>query len=540
MTDQASAYREEMRIARLEDKIAQQSTQKKRIGKRIRKEKKKEKETGWGDMIATGAKTLLHALPMILGFGDYEVKTNTLLKEAMPDLPMIDPPPVVNSLGATIVRHREYLMDVVGTTGIFQTYVFPIQPGLNNTFPWLSAIANNYQHYRLRGIFFEFRSLATNYSTNTYIGYVAIATQYNAGDVPFTNKVDLCNYEYSTTCRSDEHMQHFIECARGQNVLSDLYIRAGNVGTQDLRLYDLGNVTIATGGQPNAGTIGELWISYEIELFKPKSGATMGQDIDSAEYTGASVSSSAPFSGTAGGWAPRTGSNVILNPILNGGGGVIGFTVNNAFSGNFLMVLNWYGGTIGAAGALVMSYANCAVIGTTRMVTSGIGGATASYTATLQILANASNLATVLVAGGGAWAGVPSGGTLVAWFTQIPDAVIPQATIKSEGKPPRVQEIKCDDGAESEHETIELNLHDTRNWNITLLRRMGCECVSPSMYGHKAGCKFSCLDPMGQLTPSPTATLGGGRVEPISAVGLKRAHIDVAYEQAQQVWKTPT
>jgi len=63
-----------------------------------------------------------------------------------------------------------------------------------------------------------------------------------------------------------------IECARDLNPLTGLYIGPlGDESTGDLRMYDLCNIYISSVGIPKELTaIGELWLSYEVALLKPR------------------------------------------------------------------------------------------------------------------------------------------------------------------------------------------------------------------------------------------------------------------------------
>jgi hypothetical protein len=63
---------------------------------------------------------------------------------------------------------------------------------------------------------------------------------------------------------------HPVECARGSGVLDYLYTYQSAGG--DARFTTFGNFNIATVGQQSASTIGELWVSYDIELCKPRLG----------------------------------------------------------------------------------------------------------------------------------------------------------------------------------------------------------------------------------------------------------------------------
>lgn len=76
----------------------------------------------------------------IIGFGDYEVKSNSVINALATGA---DPPMVHSTSDSVIVRHREYIGDVSMST-TFNTTVYPVQPALYRSFPWLSAMAQNY------------------------------------------------------------------------------------------------------------------------------------------------------------------------------------------------------------------------------------------------------------------------------------------------------------------------------------------------------------------------------------------------------------
>lgn len=207
------------------------------------------------------------------GFGSYHISTNSILKGGM------SPPMITNSVsnGAVIVRHREYLTDIFPAADqSFKNLVRDINPGLQNCFPWLAQIAPAFQQYRFRGLVFEYKTTSADLSvtnTNPALGTVIMATQYNALDTQFTNKYEMENWEFSTSCKPSVSCLHPVECAKSQTPVSLLWVRTGAVpDTGDARLYDLGNFNLATVGVPGngAGAIGELWVSYEIEFFKPQ------------------------------------------------------------------------------------------------------------------------------------------------------------------------------------------------------------------------------------------------------------------------------
>jgi hypothetical protein len=60
-----------------------------------------------------------------------------------------------------------------------------------------------------------------------------------------------------------------VECAPGTDPLLKYFIRNDSAQVDSLKFYDIGNFTIATTGMQSASVIGELWVSYEVELSEP-------------------------------------------------------------------------------------------------------------------------------------------------------------------------------------------------------------------------------------------------------------------------------
>jgi hypothetical protein len=218
-------------------------------------------------------------------------------------MPGLSPPSISNSNAGTLIRHREYLGDVLASVA-FNTTQYPLNPGLFATFPWLSAVASSYEQYRLRGVLFEFKSLSSDAvlssATSSALGSVIMATQYDALDTPFLTKFDMENYQFANSSKPSMSFIHPIECSRTQSTLTELYIRTGAVPTGgDQRFYDFGVFTIATVGMQAAGGVaGELWCTYEIELIKPKFITAEGGDILTDHFVLTSVTNGSPLGTT--------------------------------------------------------------------------------------------------------------------------------------------------------------------------------------------------------------------------------------------------
>jgi len=119
---------------------------------------------------------------------------------------------------------------------------------------------------------YEFKSTSADAlnSTNTALGAVIMSTEYDLAKSPFTTKMQMENYEFTSSCKPSCSMLHPIECDPAQTPIPTQYVRNSNSTVYDKRLTDLGLFQIATYGMQAAAVIGELWVTYEIELLKPR------------------------------------------------------------------------------------------------------------------------------------------------------------------------------------------------------------------------------------------------------------------------------
>nr|QKV51333.1 putative capsid protein [Crucivirus sp.] len=226
---------------------------------------------------------LAHWIGKLFGSGDYKMGEN-------PDYNVLTNahqiPQFSSSKMTNMVCHREYIQDIISsaTPGAFNLQSFDINAGLAASFPWLSNLAQNYEQYKVHGMVFEFRTMSADAlnSTNTALGQVIMACEYNSANPNFINKQQMENYEYAISCKPSESAYCAVECAKNQTPVAELYVRGHAVPSgQDQRLYDLGNFQIATNGLQGASVnVGELWVTFCVELLKPRLfGGTLGDAI---------------------------------------------------------------------------------------------------------------------------------------------------------------------------------------------------------------------------------------------------------------------
>lgn len=213
------------------------------------------------------------AVGTLLGSGAYRMNTLADRITASDTGLSVQVPYMHSSDDAFKLSHREYLRDISSTTDFDITH-YPINPGVASSFPWLSSIAGNFTEFRFTGLAYEFKSTSADAlnSTNTALGTVIMSPKYNLEAPDFVSKMEMEAQMGAVSCKPAQSMVCLVECAPNENIFARQFIRTGEEVSTSL-LYDLGEMCLATVGSQAVATIGELWVTYEVELYKPKFGA---------------------------------------------------------------------------------------------------------------------------------------------------------------------------------------------------------------------------------------------------------------------------
>jgi hypothetical protein len=269
----------------------------------------------------------------ITGQGDYSLaapKCNSLM--------MGGGPPAFSPLSSGFrIKHREYIQDIQSST-TFASTAFNINPGLPNLFPWLSSVAQNFEEYRIHGMIFYLNSLSATAvsSTNTALGLWGAVTVYDPTEPDFTTKQQCENYVGCQTAVPSCSVLHGIECKPNVNVLDRLYVRQGTItDSEDLKFYDVGKTQIFTQGSQAVATIGELWISYDIEFMKPKLPTNQSNFVATDRYQLNATTDANPL---GVGNVPVAGSSLFSS--INATGTIITIPAN-APNTNYFLTIRW-------------------------------------------------------------------------------------------------------------------------------------------------------------------------------------------------------
>lgn len=361
-----------------------------------------------GEVLGGAAQNLLGGV--ISGMGDYSVKKNVLLAP--------EPPTIINDSvkGGITFRHKEYLRDIItsATPGSFNLDSYLINPGNEKTFGWLSQVAPNFEQYSIEGMIFEFRSMSADAlnSTNTALGSVIMATNYDALDTNFKSKSEMENYEWGMSCKPSNNMLHPIECAARQSFASELYVLNGPVPSgADPRLYHWGNMQIATNGFQGASVnIGELWVTYQVRLLKPKIFTSMGLEIGSYLSNNTAYTNALPL-----GNGTLTTNYDTLGLILDPPNRNIGFPVLGIRK-HYQVIMRWTG-SIAAVTYPVLTYTQCTNTSSLTAIGPAGGESCTSAIQTVSVMVEANVFGVITLGAAGTLPA--SGNSLRLWISEF-------------------------------------------------------------------------------------------------------------------------
>lgn len=297
-----------------------------------------EEGSWWDPLVKAGADLLPKLLPMLIGMGDYEEEEPPITKGEMPQSNSLlaaatngqagTQVPYMHKKGDKVrVQHREYIGDVYSTTSSFSLTSFPINPGMEELFPWLAPIAACFTYYRLMGAVCDIVSQGTDYANVAGLGYYGLATQYNPLLPDFANKKEFMNYEFANACKPSCNLTHWIECKPNDLPDPERTVRSGTIPSNaDLRLYDHGKLFLAVGGNPSSGGIvGMLWMTYDVEFYLPKVSGSASGVLDYYAVSRTDVTAANPLGNTLIAVDPRSTMNwTVTNNVITIPGGTIG------------------------------------------------------------------------------------------------------------------------------------------------------------------------------------------------------------------------
>jgi hypothetical protein len=148
----------------------------------------------------------------------------------------------------------------------FTVTPFPCNPAMPITFPWLSNIAANYEKYRFKSLCFDYLTSTGTEGT----GSVILVPDFNASAPPPVTKAMALTMKDSVR---GSVWQDFCSDFKGKDLsaLPQYFTRSQALpANQDIKTYDTANLNLCVDGAgAESGSIGELWVEYDVELIAP-------------------------------------------------------------------------------------------------------------------------------------------------------------------------------------------------------------------------------------------------------------------------------
>lgn len=170
------------------------------------------------------------------------------------------------------MRHREYVKDYKSTPG-FGFDRLDINPGNTQLFPWLGNIAPRFEQYKIHSLIFCMKTTSATAvsSTNTALGVVGMVINYDPSEINFSTKRECENYDGCVSTVPFRSILCGFEAKKKLQPNNLYFVRSGPLeNPEDLKFYDVGYLQTFSEGSQAEATVGELWVTYDIEFFRPK------------------------------------------------------------------------------------------------------------------------------------------------------------------------------------------------------------------------------------------------------------------------------
>lgn len=213
-------------------------------------------------------------------------------------------PKFQNVRGQVSVSHREYIQQMNGVgTGVFTVNAgqaantYAIAPINVNVFPWLLSIARNFDQYKLTKLTFHYVPLCAT----TEIGRIALFYDKDSGDAGPTDRSELANYQHLAESPPWAPIELDIP-------LDSVYRFVNDSNVTDRKLVDTGRFGFAVYGTASGNALGDIFVSYTIQLKEPQPSALIVQEI-----AGFQLAQSTTMGPSYGAFSSAGGGNFVLN-----------------------------------------------------------------------------------------------------------------------------------------------------------------------------------------------------------------------------------
>jgi hypothetical protein len=168
--------------------------------------------------------------------------------------------------GTVCISHREMIEGSIGNSSVFEVQnSFFLQPGNKATFPWLSVQAAQYEQYRFKRLSFQYVPIVGT----SVAGDVMLLADYNVQDPVPSSEQEALDHPGSRTGSVWETHTFKCDLSKMHALGPRKYVRTSAVAG-DPKTYDCGQFHICTNNIGSVGSIGKLFVDYEVEFSVPQ------------------------------------------------------------------------------------------------------------------------------------------------------------------------------------------------------------------------------------------------------------------------------
>jgi len=187
---------------------------------------------------------------------------------------MSGPPAAMSSVGVRSndsknktfrLSHREYLEEVrTDALGLISDFVYKINAGFIDSFPWLGVIAQNFQRYKFNKLVWEYTPACSTITP----GNIVVATVPDVYDPLLSSYEQFLGAAGATQSNVWETFKH--ESTKIPGVSKQRMVRTQPSDARgDVNLYDAGVMQLHVVGAPATALLGRWSVMYDIELTTP-------------------------------------------------------------------------------------------------------------------------------------------------------------------------------------------------------------------------------------------------------------------------------
>lgn len=170
--------------------------------------------------------------------------------------------------GCRVVQDHELITGSVGAdASTLDIQNYPINPGMEISFPWLCNTAINWEQYRIHRLEYFYVPFC---GTQT-VGMVTLAPEYDASEPPPVSEAQLNNNFGAVSGPVWKPMSLRMNAQALMGLGPRKFIR-GTAMAGDIKTFDAGILRLGVNNLTSTALVGKLYVSYDIEFFMPQSG----------------------------------------------------------------------------------------------------------------------------------------------------------------------------------------------------------------------------------------------------------------------------